>query len=339
MVVVAEIAAPRIAFAQESSAPPATPAGVQFDYKRGSGTDHCPDETSLRKAVSERLGYDAFQRDAQRRLSVELTRKGRILSARIEMRDARGELQGARDLTSNDNDCVELSSAAALAISVAIDPTSFGRTSPSPAKPEPAPQIPKPMDAKPPDARSDAAKSTSPLPKSSDAKTTDHAPRRVRISIGSLGSYGTAPALALGFTSQVAFQLSSRFSTGVEGRADIPAGRDAAGGGTASTSLLATSLVPCAHLKLLHGCVLASLGRLHASASGVDAPQTGTSLFASLGGRLGVEVPALGPLLFRLHADLQVPMVRAVLNLNHRDIWTAPPITAALGAAAVVRFF
>src|SRR5262249_60144604 len=110
---------------------PAGPAGeppahgrvaARLLYVRGAGAEHCPEPAALRAAVAERLGYEPFADDAKIVVSATLSGDGRTMRARIELRDASGEVAGSREITSRENDCAELAASAALATSIAVDP-------------------------------------------------------------------------------------------------------------------------------------------------------------------------------------------------------------------------
>src|SRR5204862_4286698 len=109
-------------------------------YNPGADTTGCPDEQTLRNAVSARLGYDPFRPDAERTLQVDIVvdrrHERRGLRAHVELRDAAGNSAGSRDIGSQRSDCGELASALTLAISIAIDPMILTRpTPPAPAPP------------------------------------------------------------------------------------------------------------------------------------------------------------------------------------------------------------
>src|SRR5438128_1351366 len=131
--------------AQASAEAPA----ARLDYTRGAGAESCPDQRSLEDAVSARLGYPPFRTDAARTLTARVSASGRGLLARMELRDAGGNLLGKRDLAGAGEGCGELAAAMELAIAIAIDPASATRP-PPPLSEAPPPSQPPPPPPPPP---------------------------------------------------------------------------------------------------------------------------------------------------------------------------------------------
>ncbi|HWL85203.1 MAG TPA: hypothetical protein VNO21_05345, partial [Polyangiaceae bacterium] len=126
-------------------------SAVKLVYARRAGAEKCPDENTLRNGVAGRLGRDPFDDHAERTVTARVSRVRQLLVARIEVRDAAGQLAGERELTSHDKDCEELGAAIALAIAIAIDP--LGAMEAKPEKepaPLPPPPAPTPAPAPPP---------------------------------------------------------------------------------------------------------------------------------------------------------------------------------------------
>jgi hypothetical protein len=120
-----------------ASASEAKPSqAAQLSYLRGPGAQLCPEEAFLREAVAAELGYDPFAENARRKVSATIEREGSRLRAHVEIHDAQGRPQGARDLTTETLDCNELVSSIALAVSIAIDPRAAAQSRPpAPARP------------------------------------------------------------------------------------------------------------------------------------------------------------------------------------------------------------
>jgi hypothetical protein len=91
----------------------------------------CPDEETIKNAVSARLGYEPFDAAAPRRLTARVSRVGTDLVGEVRLTDDAGSLLGERRLDGGGADCMELSRALELAISIAIDPRAMLRPSPS----------------------------------------------------------------------------------------------------------------------------------------------------------------------------------------------------------------
>src|SRR5689334_10126408 len=101
------------------------PAGarqVALSYVREAGVDECPDERWIRQAVTSRLGFDPFADDAEVRVEAKISSDARGLVGTLGLTDRSGARLGKRELRSDARDCLELSSAMELAISIAVDP-------------------------------------------------------------------------------------------------------------------------------------------------------------------------------------------------------------------------
>ena len=326
-----------VALGVSAAAPHATASpSSRLVYSRGDGGEQCPDESALRKAVASRVGYDPFFPWAPVTVTAEVRGVGGKLRGRVTLIDAAGRQRGARELEAGTNDCAELISSVALAISIALDSL---QADAKPEDPPPAPPPPAPADdapvvsaaATPVASPDDAAEQPTPAPPAD-------APRGLRgfATLGGQGSLGTAPALAAGGTLGVGFRVE-RFGLGLEGRYDLPASTRHASGGVRA-QLTTVALVPCGHLGVAFLCARVAVGSL--SAEGVDVlpARSDSAPYAAVGGRLGVELPVTGPLELRAYADLDFPLSRATLQLAATDVWTAPPVAVAAGIAAVVRF-
>lgn len=301
---------------------------ARLEYARGAGAAECPDETELKSIVAARLGYDPFSPDAARVVAVGVVRQGSGLVAHLEVRGAAA--RGSRDLQSSTRDCRELIDSLAVAIAIGIDPLSLSRVPslpPLPAAEAKAAQQPEPpLPAAVPtviDARPER-------PRASD-------PVRLRGSIGPLVSFGAAPSTNLGITAQVGVRWRA-VSIGLEGRADFPVSQQAVDGGRVSASLLAATVVPCAHYGVLLGCLLGTFGALRAEGESVTTPLRETKLYAAIGGRVGVEIPVGSIFAIGVHGDLFAPLTQITLRLNDRDVWTTPVVAGGLGAALAVTF-
>jgi hypothetical protein len=310
------------------------PAPVRLVYVRGAGADHCPDAAALRAAVAARLGYEPFQEDAPTLIVATLSRRGRGLRAQIELRDPTGEITGAREITSEQNDCAELASAATLAISIAVDPLSATRPPPAaPPPPQPEPATP-PAPAKPPELATPSSSEATPVP-----VRKRPAPVVFRVGLGAVGALGAAPAPALGGIVDASARWRS-LSLGLEGRVDAPAGMQVPGasGGKVSAMLLLGTLAPCFHYRAVAGCGLISAGALLGSNEGGGRSIRATTPFVALGGRFGVEVPIVAALSARAHVDILGTATPTTLDADGSAVWRTPPVNGALGAGLLWTF-
>ena len=125
-----------------SSALPASAqerASADLRYTRDTAARRCPERAAIMSAVAVRLGYVPWRPDAERIVEVTMRRRGRGLEARMLLRDRAGKVKGQRRIRSASRDCKELAAAMELAISIAIDPLSLGRSAPASRPTPPAP--------------------------------------------------------------------------------------------------------------------------------------------------------------------------------------------------------
>jgi hypothetical protein len=91
-------------------------------YGRSGAAESCPDESSLRRAVAARVGYDPFFPMAPQTAVVTIADEGGRLVAHIQLVDEAGRAHGARELDSALADCGSLFDTVVLTVSIAIDP-------------------------------------------------------------------------------------------------------------------------------------------------------------------------------------------------------------------------
>ena len=136
-----------------SSTALASPA-ARITYQRDSGAESCPDETVLRRAVNDRLGYDPFfdplVRNAEQTIVARITSQAGGLRGEVHLLDETGSVRGSRELRAPSAQCAELVSRMALAISIAVDASKLAHSSMQPGvethahvTPEPSEELPK----------------------------------------------------------------------------------------------------------------------------------------------------------------------------------------------------
>ncbi len=86
-----------------------------------TGPATCPDEASFRRKVARHLGYDPFEAEAKRFLSVTFTPKGKAVEALARMQRP-GKPDSVRALSDTADHCDALAEAVASGIATAIDP-------------------------------------------------------------------------------------------------------------------------------------------------------------------------------------------------------------------------
>lgn len=304
---------------------------VKLVYSRANGTEHCPDEATVREGVAARLGYDPFDASATSKVTARISRDGKTLRAKIEVEDAAGTVTGSRELSSTKNDCTELASAMTLTISMVIDPLGKGPPPPPPPAPTPMP-TPAATHEPPPPAPPPKPKDTLPPPTPKDTEPA----LRARLALGGHGTLGFAPRVDYGASASIGASYGSA-SLDLEGRRDMPT-TSSLGKGEATISLMMASLVPCMHRSVLVGCAVVSMGSLEATGAGVDAPATRSALYLGLGLRAGIEVPLGATFALSARAEVLAPLVHTTLRLDGADVWSTPALAGSLGLGLLAFF-
>ena len=304
-----------LAFSGQAAAK--APPAVRVIYDRSSTAGDCPDRDAMLDSVRARLGFDPFREPAEITIHASVSRVGEQLYARIRLSDGTAPA-GERTLVSHRADCAELGSAMELALSIAIDPLGSFR---EPATSPPASVAP---------AAAPVAIAVRPAPAHSPP------PRYLDVQLGTVGSLGDTLGPTIGGFVGVGLR-GERWSVSLEGRADLPRS-ESVGGGSVSAGTLAATVAPCLRQQLFGVCALATLEALRGSGQELANARQMTSLFGAVGARVLVEFPQRGPVAFRVHADVVSPLTRTTLQVGGNAVWTAPPVTGALGLATVVKF-
>ncbi|HLK93543.1 MAG TPA: hypothetical protein VKZ18_26870 [Polyangia bacterium] len=308
-----------IALAPAARAAPETL--VALEYELEPDTAGCPDEAEFRGRVERQLGYDPFRSIADRRVAVQVARRGGGFEGRIRWSDDRGRWVGDRRLASRRPGCEEI--AANLAFSVAVQiqllsalapPTVAAAPPPAEVRPAPPPVAPSPPPAPP--------------------------PRWLALSLG-LG-----PAVALGLA-PAPTGLGRIFADGRAGwvslelalDAALPASQREPDGSGFSLARFDAGLAACAHARALAACALGTLGLLRARGFGVDAPASPFGLTGQVGARLAATRALGGHLFLTARVDgLVTPVARTVM-LNDTPVWTTPRVAATVGLDLGARIF
>jgi hypothetical protein len=306
-------------------------ARARLEYARAAD-DGCPDEATLRDAVSARLGYVPFDEAAPRTVRVRIARAARRIEVTIDVIED-GAITGTRDLGARARaGTCPISEALVLAVSLAIDPMTLaaGPLAPPPAlEPEPEPTTcpePEPCAACP--------RCPEVVP------ATDARPAEVTARLSAAAVLGLAP-LPLptgGLRLAVGARLLD-FSIDVELRGDVPTtGGDADGRtATATATWVSGTLALCGHLEVLALCGLSTMGALVAWGGGVDRPETRVMGFATAGARIGLEIPVDPALAITVSADAGYVLTPAALVVDGRTLHTTPPAVGSAGVGVLVR--
>jgi hypothetical protein len=307
----------------------ATPS-AKLTYVRERGAEQCPSEDVLRRAVAARLGYDPFFPWAKQSVITEIQRTPGGYRGRVRILDERGFARGERDLETKGDDCSESVNALALAISIGLDDLEITRSSEPPSQPVAPPSTSEPVAAMPPKppvapARYDAAPSQ-PMAANRDAASAPPTVPFVRAHVH--GAMGTAPAPALGVGAAVGIRKGA-LSASVEGRADLPASREASLG-TVSSSLYLVTLAPCLHFGAPFACALASGGSFVYAGSNVAFPRSSSAAFFSAGARFGAELPLSARFAAFTAFDVQGALTPHRITIDGVDVYEMPTFSGVL---------
>jgi hypothetical protein len=312
----------------------ATPS-TRLTYARGAGAEQCPDEAALRKAVEQRLGYDPFFPWAERTIVVRVAAGGGGVRAVIELLDKSGFLSGARELTAPAGQCGELVSGMALAISIAIDPSSVDRVAHAvDTPPAEDPSVVEWTQARANDAPTpDVAPHPPSAPRTKDVARVRWVPD---LGAGVIASTQVVPAVGLGPSIGVTLHRGE-WALGFEGRYQV--GFDARVGPALLSSTLAEgALFGCWQPSAPFICAQASLGRLAVSGHDVATPRSDASALVTVGARAGADLAIFEPWFVQVHADLALRATRQEVEINGQSVWLAPIVGGFAGLALRRRF-
>jgi hypothetical protein len=290
------------------------PARAKLHYESSEHT-RCPDEQAFRDVVAGRLGYDPFAADAERTIHARIEGNGNSLVGTTRVLDQRGELLGTSDVEASAQDCNELVTAMAIAVSIVLDPMGAAAVS----EQEPEPRTAEPSESTPP-----------PLPPQQPAEVSpafEHTRKLALITRASLAvDGGLLPGLTIGPVLSLGVGLE-HLSVLVDGRVDLmPHAATTGSGDRLEAALYSAGPALCVSFGLGIACGNLELGAFQGRGVNVTDPRTQTSFFAALGARAGLRVPLGKTLSFQALGELRAPLVRTSLSIEHSTVWNAPPI-------------
>ena len=301
---------------------------VTLTYEVEPGLAQCPDERWVKQAVAARLGVDPFIPSAEVRVAARIRKAAPGLAATVQVTNPQGESLGKRELTSVTGDCLELASAMELAIAIAVDPQHLvapvPEVEPPPGGgPEPAPPPPAPVPA--------------PVPVVAPPPEATGSGPELQAGVAGFAGLGLAPSVLPGLALAVRLQWS-RFSLGLEGRADLAAQVGFDGGRIGSTVFLG-ALVPCARFGRFDACGVLSAGALRVSADLTSPPRQETSPLVLAGARAAFELSITSWLSIRPYAELEVVITRTTLSSGTTRVWATLPVAGTVGASFWAQIF
>jgi hypothetical protein len=268
LVLVAALGAP--AAARAEGAAPARARLVYFVDPTAAG---CPTAEEFRAAVNARAGHELFGDPGDLTIDVTLRRLDAAYAATVGLPDAPGSIAATRELRSEIS-CAELAAAAALVVSIALDPESLTRA-PPPPPPAPAPAAPPPPRAA--------------------------GPWRALVGAGPRGAWGSTPEPTAGLALSAA-ALVDRLAVGVE-LAGLLANDARHGSGAVSVLPLTFSVLPCGMIAHFELCAIARLGLVRGAGTGFAAENLSTWKAFGAAGLRGAAFVDVGRLRFRLSVE------------------------------------
>jgi hypothetical protein len=322
---------------------------VTLEYQVDPEVNGCPAAAEFRSTVERQLGYDPFRPAADRRVVVEIGRRGASFDGRIKWSDDRGRWVGDRRLASRRQGCADI--AASLAFSVAVQIQLIAALAPSTPEPPPsarppvAPPAPAPVSDQPPISPPQPPAQTHPqttavaaAPKP-EARSAEHA-RSLKLFLG----FGPSLALWLaphptGLGRIFASGRVSRISVEIALDAALPATQREADGSGFSLDRFAAAAAVCGHASAFAACLTTTVGLLRARGLDVDAPASSSGLFSQLGARVGAAENLGRRCFVAARADALVMLSSWSVRLNDTAVWTTPRVGLVVGFDLGVRFF
>ena len=305
IVLVAALAAPASARGQT----PATPRARLVYFVDPTATA-CPTADEFRAAVNARAGHELFGDPGELTIDVTLRRLDTAYVATVGLPNAPGSPAATRELRSEIG-CAELATAAALVVSIALDPESLLRAPPAPP-PSPPPPAPEP----PPPAR--AARGW-----------------RALVGAGPRGAWGSTPVATAGLALSAA-AVAERLAFGAE-LGGFLANEAHYAGGAVSVLPLTFSLLPCgmaAHFEL---CAIARLGLVRGAGAGFAENLSTWRAFGAAGLRAAAFVD-VGRLRFRASVEGTGVAPRTAFYVGETAVYATRGVSAVAGLDALLFF-
>ena len=329
----------------------ATPS-AKLVYVRGPETAACPDESQLRRAVATRIGYDPFFAMASKTVIAQISRARTGYRGKIQIIGDDGAIRGERELATRGDDCSELISALALAVSIALDDLDDGAPAAAASAPAAtAPDVVAPTDAagaagngggqsRTDDAAprlvvssgADDGARTAALPSPSSASTLG-----VAVSAGPVASVGAAPSPSVG--AAVAASVRYRWAAlRFDLRADAPASGDLTGGGRVTASSLLGTAVLCGRADVPFVCAGGGLGSVATATESIAAPASDHALLLQVLGIAGADIPLSRQLFVEPFAQLGLVLTRHRVFVDGIEAYRLPAVAATAGIHLGWRF-
>jgi len=301
---------------------------AELDYAAPE-TSGCPDEQAFRDIVAARLGYDPFRFEAPMAIHASIVRSPHGLTGNVRATDAASTVLGDRQIEGSRNDCGEVATSMAIAISVLLDPFGIaGATQPAASAPQPVTTPPAGFPAAPPPPIVDS--SSTDEPGGSDIHLVLHG--GAAVSVGLTPGWTLGPRFGIGI-------MAGGFVLLADAMVDLmPAQERVESGDVLEATVFTAGPTACLSIEVFMVCIGAQLGAFQGQGTEVRDPQTQTSFFASADARAGVEVPINDVLAARAMAEVRVPIVRTSLEISGVTVWNAPSLGGGLSLGLAASF-
>jgi hypothetical protein len=299
VVLLVALAAPTPARAE---APPAHARLVYFIDPTAAG---CPSADDFRAAADARAGHALFGDPSDVTIDVTIRRTESAYVATVGLPETPGSPAATRELRS-ETSCVELATAAALVVSIALDPESILRA-PPPAPPPPPP----------------------PAPRRASGSW------RAFVGAGPRGAWGMTPEPTAGLALS-ASAVSERYSVGAE-LGGLLENQARYARGSVSVLPLTLSFLPCgttAHLEL---CAVARLGLVRGAGAGFSDDFSTWKAFGAAGLRTAAFVD-VGRLRFRASVEGTGVVPMTAFYVGETAVYATRGVSLAGGLDALLFF-
>lgn len=272
----------------------------------------CPPLETFDDLVRARLGYAAFDADAERTLHIEVTEVDGGFSG--SMTDGVGDIEPQ---VIEGTSCDAVLEALATLAALAIDPLGEGRGAPARAG------LPTDLstldDELPPRAHDEAP---------AGAGGGAAAGPRIFGELQLVANAGLASAVTLGGGLGIGLDWSG-FALVAEAHLEATPADATVQGAEVRSWLWRAGLGPCLAHGILRGCASLQFGQAHVTSNRMSAPSSGQAWVGYGVARFGIEVPA-GGLHWGASLQLFVPFLKPDLHFGDEVVWEAPPVAGGL---------
>jgi hypothetical protein len=334
---------PLLAHAEGPASP--VPLVVALEYQ---AAPECPNAGEFKAIVTGRLGYNAIDDTAGRRVSVDIASRGRSFEGHIEWRDAGGRWAGDRFLPSRSGDCGELAREIgfALALQIQLMPGGSGSSSATPpaettgetageasGKAEVlSAQAPASLAKTPPSIEQAGSPSDSP-----DPRLSTKSPTIVAVGVGTSVGFGLSSS-PVPFGRVFGSLAWSHTSMELAAEGAWPTTTHRSDGAGFSQQALLASLAGCGSIERWSACLLAKGGAIRVAGKNIDVPASRSGPVFQTGLRLAVTQFLGSRAYLAAQVEGLVNVTHWKVTLDQNLVWTSPRFAGTVGLNFGVRF-